>query len=212
MTQDSTNANRRPVVLAGVDPIVRAVRVPPLAGAGREPIGTQAGCGGASGPSGPGRPTPIRIRRGDRRLQATGESPPSDVNNSKRLLKPEMFPGILVTSLGPRVFAPDRRDRHSRPEPGDAGDRPDSFPDSREPVVRQPPSGPQPSGWLARIGPVGGNVVGERHASPKKPPALAGGVITHDRPADPAVCPPVRVRRTGRAPATAGPGGRRAAL
>ena len=37
-----------------------------------------------------------------------------------------------------------------------------------------------PRSWkrLARTGPVGGNVAGERHASPKKPPHSRGGVVT----------------------------------
>jgi hypothetical protein len=40
--------------------------------------------------------TSIRIRRGDCRLQATGESPPPDVDNSEHVLPAGTNPGRLT--------------------------------------------------------------------------------------------------------------------
>src|SRR5579883_130687 len=89
---------------------------------------------------------PLKMRRGDRRFQATGESPPSDFEKVRRIWTPGMFPGALERRPGIKSLRPGEPQAViARPEPGVAGDRPDGSPDRRRTVVRRIGSRPPAS-------------------------------------------------------------------
>jgi len=57
----------------------------------------------------------IRIRRGDRRVHATGESPLRNVEKSKRIFTARMFPGTVAALLGSKP-SPRSAEPSIRPE------------------------------------------------------------------------------------------------
>jgi hypothetical protein len=122
-------------------------------------------------------PAPMRIRQGDRRLQATGELALRLDDQSERAFATGILPGILGSSLEPRA-SPRQAASGTRTEPGVVSVERCISPTSLAKVRRETSRGGYPTreGRLAWIGPVGGN--GDSMPSSKKPPRSRGGVIT----------------------------------